>query len=151
MVLSSRFTHPRAEEAAMRKLVLVVLSLVVAGCVAPQYGTLLPTPPFEEGWRFLDGVAAAPGDKVDPPVLQSRPNAVYPIEARKQRLMGEVGLEVTVDDAGQILKVEVVSPLEPTMDEAAVTAARKSIYVPARLNGVPKASVVRTAVRFAVH
>ena len=65
--------------------------------------------------------------------------------------MGEVGLDITLDDAGQILKVEVVSPLEPTMDEAAVNAARKSIYVPARLNGVPKASVVRTAVSFSIH
>lgn len=135
----------------MRKMVLVVLSLVVAACVATPYGsTQLTTPPFEEGWHFLDGVAAAPGDKVDPPVLQSRPRAVYPIEARKQRLTGDVGIEITVDDAGRVLQVEVVAPLEPTMDEAAVNAAWKSVFVPARLNGVPKASVIRTAVSFSV-
>jgi TonB family protein len=138
----------------MRKLVLVVLSLALCACVAgPPVGTSPASPglpPFEEGWRFLDGVSAGPGDQVEPPVLKSRRNAEYPIEARKQRYVGDVGLEITVDDAGQVVKVEVVSPLEPSMDEAAVTAAQRWTFVPARLNGAPKASVVRDIVTFAI-
>jgi TonB family protein len=131
----------------MRKLVLMVLSCAVCACVvsAPP-----GSPRFVKGWRFLDGVAAAPGDKVDPPVVKARTMAVYPTEARKQRLMGDVGLELTVDDDGQVVKAEVVQPLEPTMDEAALTAAQRWTFTPARLNGAPKASVVRDVVTFAL-
>jgi len=135
----------------MRKLVLVVLSLVVMACAAgAPSGSNPAVPGFQKGWRFLDGVTPAPGDKVEPPKLRSMPPAVYPIEARKQRLTGDVGLEVTVDDAGQVVKVEVVAPLEPTLDEAAIAAAQKASFIPARLNGVPKASIVRDVVTFSI-
>jgi TonB family protein len=87
---------------------------------------------------------------VEPPVKKSGPPAVYPEEARKQRLTGEVGLELTVDDAGRVLDAKVVQSLEPSMDEAALHAARRWVFDPPRLNGVPKASLVRKAVRFSV-
>lgn len=132
----------------MRKLVLMFLSCAVCACVV---STPPGPPPFDVGWRFLDGVTAGPSDEVMPPVTKTRTLAVYPIEARKQRLMGEVGLEITVDDTGQVVKVEVVQPLEPTMDEAALTAVWKWKFLPARLNDIPKASLVREAVRFEVH
>lgn len=138
----------------MQKLVLVILSLAVCACAAstpPGSSPAAPgAAPFEKGWHFLDGVAAGPGDQVEPPMLKSRPKAEYPIEARKQRLTGDVGVEITVDDAGQVVKVEVVAPLEPTMDVAALTAAHRSTFAPARLNGVPKASVVRDVVTFSI-
>lgn len=130
----------------MRKLVVAVLSLAVCACV------VIPpsTPPFEESWRFLDGVTVGPDDKVEPPLATRRRSPVYPIEARKQRLTGDVGLELTVDDTGRIVKIEVVQSLEPTMDEAALEAVRQWEFAPARLNGTPKASLVRKAVSFAV-
>ena len=131
----------------MRKLVLLVLSCAVCACVV---STPPGPPPFKKDWRFLDGVTAGPTDMVEPPVKKSGMNAVYPEEARKQRLTGEVGLEFTVDDEGRVLKVEVVQPLEPTMDEAALEAAWKWKFDPPRLNGIPKASIVREAVRFSV-
>ena len=132
----------------MRKLVLMILSCAVCACVV----STPPGPsPFDEEWRFLDGVTAGPDDEVMPPVTKTRAPAVYPIEARKQRLVGEVGLELTVDDTGQVVKVEVVQPLEPTMDEAAQVAAWKWKFLPARLHGAPKASLVREAVRVEVH
>jgi TonB family protein len=131
----------------MRKLVLMVLSCAVCACVvnAPP-----GPPPFERGWQFLDGAAASPDDRVDPPVVKLRPLATYPVEARKQRLTGEVGLELTVDDDGRVVKAEVVQPLEPTMDEAALAAAQRWTFTPARLNGAPKASVVRDVVKFSL-
>ena len=131
----------------MRKLVLLFLSCAVCACVVstPPGG-----PSFEQGWRFLDGVAAGPDDKVDPPVVKQRIAAVYPIEARKQRLTGDVGLELTLDDDGRVVKAEVVQPLEPTMDEAALAAAQRWTFNPARLNGAPKASVVRDVVKFSI-
>jgi TonB family protein len=130
----------------MRKLVLLVLSCAVCACVV----SAPPGPSFKKDWRFLDGVAAGPGDMVEPPVVKVKKAATYPIEARKQRLQGEVGLELTVDDEGRVVKAEVVQPLEPTMDEAALAAAQTWTFDPPRLNGVPKASVVREAVTFAV-
>jgi TonB family protein len=139
----------------MWKLVLVVLSLAVCACVAgPPAGTSpapAGQPSFEEGWRFLDGSVPGPSDEVAPPLLKSRPNAVYPIEARKQRYVGDVGIEITVDETGQVSDVQVVSPLEPTMDEAAVKAYWEAKFLPARLNDVAKASVVRERVSFALH
>jgi TonB family protein len=131
----------------MRKLVLLVLGCAICACVA---STPPGPPPFDKGWRFLDGTAARPDDRVDPPVVKARTPAVYPIEARKQRLTGDVGLELTVDDDGRVVKAEVVQPLEPTMDEAALAAAQRWTFTPARLNGAPKASVVRDVVRFEV-
>lgn len=132
----------------MRKLVLAALTLALCACAAspPPSGP----PPFETGWRFLDGTVAGPDDKAEPPIPRTKKNAVYPIEARKQRLTGEVGLELTVDDLGKVVKVEVVQPLEPTMDEAALEAARQWTFIPARLNGVRKASIAREAIRFEV-
>lgn len=131
----------------MRKLVLLVLSCAVCACVV----SAPPGPPlFEKGWRFLDGAAAGPGDKVEQPIAKTRIPAVYPIEARKQRLVGDVGLELTVDDNGTVVKAEVVQSLEPTMDEAALAAAQRWTFHPARLNGAPKASVVRDVVTFAI-
>ncbi|HSJ76509.1 MAG TPA: energy transducer TonB [Gemmatimonadales bacterium] len=131
----------------MRKLVLLVLSCAVCACVV----STPPGPPaFETGWQFLDGVAAGPDDRVEPPVVKARTPAVYPIEARKQRLTGDVGLELTVDDDGRVVKAEVVQPLEPTMDEAALAAAQRWMFTPARLNGAPKASVVRDVVKFSI-
>lgn len=131
----------------MRKLVLLVLSCAVCACMA----NVPPgPPPFETGWRFLDGATAGPADRVDPPVVKARPMATYPIEARKQRLTGEVGLELTVDDDGRVVKAEVVQPLEPTMDEAALAAAQRWTFTPARLNGAPKASLVRDVVTFSI-
>src|ERR1044071_7778065 len=101
---------PEVRRPDMRKLVLMVLSCAVCACVASAPPG---PPPFDKGWRFLDGVAAGPSDEVEPPVVKTRIAAVYPIEARKQRLTGEVGLELTVDDDGRVVKAEVVQPLEP--------------------------------------
>jgi TonB family protein len=131
----------------MRKLVLAVLTLAVCACAASAPSG---PPPFETGWRFLDGATAGPDDKAEPPIPRTRKPAVYPIEARKQRLTGEVGVELTVDDQGNVVKAEVVQALEPTMDEAALVAVRQWTFTPARLNGVPKASVVREAVAFSL-
>lgn len=133
----------------MRKLVLLVLSCALCACVvSPPPGD--SSPPFKEDWRFFDGVTAGPGDMVEPPVKKTGRPPVYPEEARKQRLTGEVGIELTVDDAGRVLEAKVVQPLEPTMDEAALQAVRTWTYDPPRLNGVPKASLVRKAVKFAL-
>jgi protein TonB len=131
----------------MRKLVLLVLSCAICACVV---STPPGPPPFDKGWRFLDGVAAKPDDQVEPPLAKTKTPAEYPIEARKQRLVGEVGLELTVDDAGRVVRVEVVQSLEPTMDEAALATAQRWTFTPARLNGAPKASVVRDVVKFAL-
>jgi protein TonB len=131
----------------MRKLVLMVLMCAVCACAA---STPPGSPRFEKGWRFLDGATAGPDDRVEPPVVKMRTMAVYPIEARKQRLTGDVGLELTVDDTGRVVKVEVVQPLEPTLDEAALAAAERWTFNPALLNGAPKASVVRDVVKFSL-
>lgn len=131
----------------MRKLVSFVLSCALCACVV---STPPGPPPFEERWWFLDGSTAKLGDDVVPPIATRRMNAVYPEEARKQRLTGEVGFELTLDDAGQVVDIKLVQPLEPTMDEAALHAIRQWKFDPARLNGVPKACIVRKAMKFAL-
>lgn len=133
----------------MRKLVLLVLSCAVClSCVASTPPDASPL--FEEGWQFLDGATAKLGDDVVPPIATKKVNPEYPIEARKQRLTGDVGFELTVDDTGRVVDLKLVQPLEPTMDEAALQAIRQWEFSPARLNGVPKASLVRKAMKFYV-
>lgn len=133
----------------MRKLLFLVLSCAVCACVASTPPD--SPPPFDEGWQFLDGATAKLGDDVVPPMATKRVNPTYPIEARKQRLTGEVGFELTVDDTGRVVNIKFVQTVEPTMDEAALRAIRQWEFTPARLNGAPKASLVREAVRFEVH
>jgi TonB family protein len=69
--------------------------------------------------------------------IVAKPKPVYTEEARRLRVEGEVVLEVTFVASGRLRVLRIVSRLGHGLDEAAVEAAEKIQFTPARRNGVP--------------
>lgn len=82
-----------------------------------------------------------------PAPLPDNPRPEYPDEARRQGIEGAVTLEIRVREDGSVDTVEVVDGAEP-LAAAAVAAARKARYAPARRDGRPIAATVRQTMRF---
>ncbi len=81
-------------------------------------------------------------------MLRTHAEAVYPPGALRERLAGSVGLEIEVDENGQVAGARVTSPAGHGFDEAALEAVRKFTFEPARANGVGVRSVVQFAYEF---
>ncbi|HEX6903268.1 MAG TPA: energy transducer TonB [Thermoanaerobaculia bacterium] len=137
------------------RLALLGLTLTACGSTIPEAP---PAPDLrvegafhqEAEWRFRDEVKVAPSDTVQAPVLLTRTKAQYAEEPRKRRLQGDVGLELEVDENGMVARAEVTQPLDPALDANAIVAATKWRYSPARLNGVPRASLVKATVSYRI-
>jgi TonB family protein len=69
-------------------------------------------------------------------VLQHKVQPVYPPEARRVRLEGNVILEVTVTTQGQVEDLKLIS-VNPLLAQAAMEAVSKWRYTPYLLNGKP--------------
>ena len=106
----------------------------------------------------LDPAQAAAADLPPPPVarpeattppsLKEHPEAPYPQQALRDRVEGNVGLELDLDTGGNVVGVRVTAPAGHGFDEAAVEAARRFTFAPARRRGVPVASTVEFTYEF---
>jgi TonB family protein len=74
---------------------------------------------------------------ITPVSVTSKPNPVYTDQARKQRVEGEVLVQVVFTASGQVQVLRVVRGLGFGLDESAVQAAQKVRFVPAQRNGQP--------------
>ena len=104
-----------------------------------------PEPPSPIGQVALGATMPAPTapaaaggesarEEVEPlasPVPLSRPAPVYPPSALAMRSTGTVGLLVKVETDGRVTDVKVVRAASPTLNAAAVAAARRWTYKPA--------------------
>ena len=72
---------------------------------------------------------------IQPVVILSKPNPVYPDEARKLGIEGEVLVEVIFQASGQVQTVRVVKGLGHGLDEAALHAAEQIRFKPALQEG----------------
>jgi TonB family protein len=135
----------------MWKPVLAVLCLVAVACSYHPGGTQTApaAAPQAVQWIFIEG-ADAGGKAIEPPVLVTRPSAQYAEEPRRQRLQGDVGLEVEIDAEGNVVNATVTQPLEPSLDANAVAAVQKWKYSPARVDGIARRSVVKATVQYRV-
>jgi TonB family protein len=79
--------------------------------------------------------AAADAPSFVPAVILSKPDPVYPSEARKLRIEGEVLLSVVFEASGRVRVLRVLRGLGHGMDQAAVRAAEGIAFKPARRNG----------------
>jgi TonB family protein len=86
------------------------------------------TPPRNETRRVSEGVLM--GNVLNKVV----PN--YPIFAKQAKLSGEVKVEVMIAEDGRVIEAKTISGPEPLRD-AAEEAARKWIFKPTLLNGIP--------------
>jgi TonB family protein len=83
----------------------------------------------------------------DSPQLIERVEPVYPKDALKAGLKGEVVLEATIDEEGKVTKVNVTQSI-PGLDNAAVEAVEQWIYEPYIVDGKPKSVKFTVTVRF---
>lgn len=66
----------------------------------------------------------------------SLPKPVYPAEALKNRIQGQVQVKVTLDETGKVISAEAVFGPEQ-LRAAAVEAAKRARFKPTEVNGVP--------------
>jgi len=92
-----------------------------------------------------------PATQIAPPVLKSDAGAQYPDQAIKDKVREKVvvRLIVEIDAAGAVKKATVEAAQGHGFDEAAVAAAMKLVYEPAKRNGQPIASKFRHSYEFA--
>jgi TonB family protein len=72
----------------------------------------------------------------------------YPEELRQQGIQGQVALQVTIDEKGNVIGVKVAKSLHPYLDFAAVQAVRQWKYEPAVRDGQPIPVTVRLVMNF---
>jgi TonB family protein len=97
-----------------------------------NFGSAQP-PPIDPPKRQT---ANAPA-KDSPVSLLSKPTPSYTTEARQRKIEGDVELEVEFTATGQVHVIRVVQGLGYGLDEAAVSAAEKIRFAPARRDGQP--------------
>ena len=88
--------------------------------------------------------------KIDaPPKPRKTIRPDYPKGARQRGEQGDVVLEIRVNAAGIVDRVDIVSPSGfPELDEAAVRAARAARFTPAKSGGSAVASTARLTLTF---
>jgi protein TonB len=87
------------------------------------------------------------GGQVRPPIKIKEVAPVYPTIARSARVVGDVVIEMTIDDEGKVADARVVKSV-PLLDQAALDAVKQWEYQPSLLNGVPTAVVTTVTVKF---
>lgn len=100
----------------------------------------LPPPPTLDHFVFI------PHDT--PPRVKDRILPEYPEIAKKAGIEGTVLLHLFVDETGKVLKAYVAKSLEPSLDQAALEAARKTTFYPALQRDKPVGVWVAYPVRF---
>jgi TonB family protein len=111
-----------------------------AGAVPGGTSGAVATPPAE----------AEPPAKpvVTEPTIEHFENAVYPPEAEKAGIQGQVILRLTIDATGAVTGAEVMEPAGHGFDEAAQAAALKFRFKPATRNGKPVAARIPFRYKF---
>jgi periplasmic protein TonB len=92
-------------------------------------------------------VGPTKGGQLQQPKLVSSVAAVYPANARTQRVQGDVVIDALVDASGKVTEVKMISG-HPLLQQAAMDSLRLWRYVPARLNGDPIPVHIKVSVSF---
>ena len=69
------------------------------------------------------------------PELLEQPEVVYPEEARRLGLEGQVVFNIEIDDSGRVRKVKLVKGIHPLLDAAAAEGVKEMRFKPARAGG----------------
>jgi TonB family protein len=95
-----------------------------------------------------DAGAPSRSEPVTAPVLRSRTEAAYPPEALRDRLEATVGLEIVVDERGDVVDAHVIGPAGHGFDEAALDVVRRFTFDPARRGSTAIKSAVQLSYDF---
>jgi TonB family protein len=105
----------------------IALALTATGLAHAAYG--------QEATQA--GATAPDAAALTPPRLVTFVDATYPAAAKAARLQADVELELTIDGAGTVTQAQVVTPVGHGFDEAALEAARRFMFEPARRGDKP--------------
>ena len=94
----------------------------------------------------VEGGVKAAGD-AEAPKLIKRVDPVYPEEARKQGIEGDIIIEATIDVNGKVKDAKVLRGVA-ALDQAAVDAVKQWVYEPKLVDGKPTAVKFTVTVRF---
>jgi len=84
-----------------------------------------------------------------PPQIIKNVNPVYPELARSAGIEGEVVLKVVVGKDGKVVDVSIIrSNVTPSMEKAAIEAAKNLLFRPAMQGGVPLQVSVEVPIKF---
>ena len=84
------------------------------------------------------------GKAVPLPKLVKRVNPKYPEEAKKDKVAGEVVLEIKIDEAGKVTGAKVVKTADDRLAKAAVEAVRQWEYEPVTISPGKPVKVIAT-------
>jgi len=108
---------------------------------------LLPGPLVTElDWGPVDDAGFVPSSAK--PLLQAQPKADYPEIARRVGLEGTVVVHVLVGIDGRVEAAEVTRGVHPLLDKAALAAARRCVFEPARQRELKVKAWVAVPYRF---
>jgi len=87
------------------------------------------------------------GGEMRPPIKIKDAAPVYPAIAQSARVSGDVVIEATIDEEGNVADTKVVKSV-PLLDQAALDAVKQWQYRPSLKNGVPTPVVMTVTVKF---
>lgn len=117
--------------------VVVAVAVAVAGCSAANKPA--PQPPVAAGVKF------------EPPRRKKMMHPPFPETLRRQGIEADVPVMVSLDEAGNVVKVKLVNESRyPELNEAVRKTAMAEEFTPATRDGVPIAYSVSFTYRFRV-
>lgn len=105
----------------------------------------------DKGFVFDPVTPTTPSSKLQPLLIQLKPRPGYTDTARRSDTMGTVALRVTFLANGGIGKISVISGLRNGLTEQAIDAARRIVFLPVQVAGVPVTAVQRIAYDFSIY
>jgi len=88
------------------------------------------------------------GVEVIIPTPIRRITPVYPEKCKKEGIEGTVVLEIKIDEAGNVMDVQVLKSVHPDIDKAAIEAIKKWKYKPVLKDGKPAPVVFAVTINF---
>lgn len=74
----------------------------------------------------------------------------YSSVAMRSQIQGDVVLQAVISETGVVEDVQIVKPLNPLLDKAALTAVRQWLYKPAMFNGRPVRVYLSVTITFRI-
>ena len=126
-----------------------VVAPAVAAPIASPVPPAAPAHTLATKGEVLAAVPAPAAEVFVPPAFRFRQEPAYPERARRAGAEGVVGVRIALAPDGSVRQVELMqSSGSRLLDEAALTAARASTFVPASRNRTPVAAEAVASYRF---
>jgi periplasmic protein TonB len=134
----------------VRRSVAFVVALLIAAPLAAQQ---TPAQKAAADAEFLKGAYVAGAEGVTSPVLLKEVKPRYTADAMREKLQGQVEIQVVVGGDGKVERARVIQSLDTLLglDDAALAAAKAWVFKPGTKDGQPVPVVVNLMLEFRLH